>query len=44
MLKDGIESFRFEILETTEDTTQLGKMEKYWQEFYKAIESGYSIR
>jgi hypothetical protein len=44
MMEHGIESFQFEVVETTTDTTKLSEMEKYWQEFFKAKEFGYSMK
>lgn len=44
MLELGITSFTFHIIETTTDTSRLGEMEKYWQDYYKSKEFGYSLR
>lgn len=44
MLELGIENFAFEIVEKIEDLSKLSESEKYWQNFYKAIEFGFSIR
>lgn len=44
MAELGVEAFRFEIVETTEDTSQLNVMEKYWQDFLQAKEFGYSVK
>lgn len=44
MIESGVENFTFEVLETTEDVSKLNEMEKYWQEFFKAKEFGYSMR
>ena len=44
MIESGVENFTFEVLEITEDVSKLNEMEKYWQEFFKAKEFGYSMR
>jgi group I intron endonuclease len=44
MMELGVQNFIFEIAETTTDVDRLSEMEKYWQEFYKAKEFGYSIK
>ena len=44
MLEFGLESFHFEIVEEIEDTTKLNEAEKYWQNYFKAQEFGYSIK
>lgn len=44
MMELGIHNFTFEIVETTDDVNRLNDMEKYWQEFYKAKEFGYSMK
>lgn len=43
MHKKGPENFRFELLEEC-PRDQLNKKEDYWQDFYKAIDYGYSIK
>ena len=43
MLEEGIESFTWEIIEEVE-SDKLSEAEKYWQEFYKAKEFGYSMK
>ena len=43
MLNEGIESFTWEIVEEV-DSEKLSEAEKYWQEFYKAKEFGYSMK
>ena len=44
MAELGVEAFTFEIVEITEDTSQLNAMEKYWQDFLQAKEFGYSVK
>lgn len=44
MLKYGIESFRFEVVEVVEDSERLSEAEKYWQEYFKSKEFGYSMK
>lgn len=44
MVRFGLESFQFEIVEVIEDTTKLNEAEKYWQEYFKSTEFGYSMR
>ena len=39
----GVENFTFEVVEEC-DSSQLSDREKYWTDFYKAQEFGYSIR
>ena len=43
MLEYGIENFTFEIIEDCE-LEKLGEREKFWQDYFKAIEYGYSIK
>ena len=43
MAKDGVENFTFELIEEC-SPAQLNDREKYWQEFFKAKEFGYSIK
>lgn len=43
MLSFGVENFTFEIVEQC-DNAHLTEREKYWTDFYKAQEFGYSIR
>ena len=43
MLEYGIENFTFEIIEDCE-LEKLGEREKFWQEYFKAKEYGYSIK
>jgi group I intron endonuclease len=43
MLEYGVENFTFEIIEDCE-LDKLNEREKYWQEFFKAKEFGYSIK
>ena len=43
MLEYGVENFTFEIVEDCE-LDKLNEREKYWQEFFKAKEFGYSIK
>ena len=43
MLSFGVENFTFEVVEQC-DNAQLTEREKYWTDFYKAQEFGYSIR
>lgn len=44
MIEFGLESFHFEIVEEIEDTNKLNEAEKYWQDYFKAQEFGYSIK
>lgn len=44
MIEKGIENYTFEVLETTKDVERLSEMERYWQDFFKAREFGYSMR
>ena len=44
MLQFGLESFHFEVVEEIEDTNKLNEAEKYWQEYFKAQEFGYSMK
>lgn len=44
MMELKLENFSFEVVETTEDTSRLNEMEKYWQEYLKAKEFGYSMK
>ena len=44
MLAFGLESFQFEIVEQIEDTNKLNEAEKYWQEYFKANEFGFSMK
>lgn len=44
MIQYGLESFMFEIVEIIEDTNKLNQAEKYWQEYFKSQEFGYSMR
>lgn len=44
MLEHGVEQFMFEIIEIIEDTSKLNESEKYWQEYFRAQEFGYSMR
>jgi group I intron endonuclease len=44
IMEFGIDRFQFEVVETTNDVTKLSEMEKYWQEFFKAKEFGYSMK
>lgn len=43
MTKEGVENFTFELIEEC-SPAQLNDREKYWQEFFKAKEFGYSIK
>ena len=43
MLNEGIESFTWEIIEEVE-SDKLSEAEKYWQEYFKAKEFGYSMK
>ena len=43
MLAIGVENFTFEIVEEC-DRTKLNEREKYWQDYFKAKEFGYSIK
>ena len=43
MAKEGVENFTFELIEEC-SPAQLNDREKYWQEFFKAKEFGYSIK
>lgn len=43
MAKEGVENFTFELIEEC-SPVQLNDREKYWQEFFKAKEFGYSIK
>lgn len=43
MAKEGVENFTFELVEEC-PSAQLNDREKYWQEFFKAKEFGYSIK
>lgn len=44
MLKYGLESFMFEVIEETKDTSKLNEMETYWQDYFKSKEFGYSMK
>ena len=44
LLKHGLENFTWEIIQIIEDSNELSKAEKYWQDFYKAKEFGYSMK
>lgn len=44
MLKHGIENFRFEVVEVVKDSERLSEAEKYWQEYFKSKEFGYSMK
>lgn len=44
MRSQGLESFSFEIIEKVDDESKLSEREKYWQEFYKAKEHGFSVK
>jgi len=44
MAELGIGSFNFEIVEVVNDINKLNELEKYWQEFLKAKEFGFSVR
>ena len=44
MLEFGLESFHFEIVEEIQDNNKLNEAEKYWQNYFKAQEFGYSIK
>ena len=39
----GVENFTFELIEEC-DRVQLDAREDYWQDYFKAIEYGYSIK
>lgn len=43
MLEKGVENFTFELVEEC-DRAKLTEREDYWQEFYQAIQYGYSIK
>lgn len=43
MREQGLENFSFEIVEEV-DNDSLSAREKYWQDFYKAKEHGFSVR
>ena len=43
MMEIGVENFTFELIEEC-SSSQLDEREKYWQEFFKAKEFGYSIK
>lgn len=43
MAKEGVENFTFELIEEC-SPAQLNDREKYWQDFFKAKEFGYSIK
>lgn len=43
MLKDGVENFTFELVEEV-PPEDLDKREDYWQEYFHAIDYGYSIK
>ena len=44
MRKDGIHNFSFEVVEVVENEKDMPAREKYWQEFYKAKERGFSVK
>lgn len=44
MLEDGIEAFTFEVIEEITDSNKLNAAEKYWQDYFKSQEFGYSMR
>jgi len=44
MLEFGLESFHFEIVEEISENSKLNEAEKYWQDYFKAQEFGYSIK
>ena len=44
MLEYGLEAFMFEILEEISDPNKLNTAEKYWQDYFKSQEFGYSMR
>lgn len=44
MLEFGVENFQFEIVEVVEDQNKLGEAEKYWQNYFKSMEFGYSMK
>jgi hypothetical protein len=44
MRRLGLQNFSFEIIEVVKDEKILSDREKYWQEFYKAKEHGFSVR
>ena len=43
MIEEGLESFTWEIVEEVE-SDKLSEAEKYWQEYYKAKDFGYSMK
>lgn len=43
MFKEGVENFSFEIIEKC-DASKLNEKEDYWQDYFKAISFGYSIK
>lgn len=43
MLKDGVENFSFEVIEECPQA-ELNEKEKFWTDYFKAQEFGYSIR
>lgn len=44
MLEFGLEAFHFEVIEEIADNNKLNEAEKYWQDYFKAQEFGYSIK
>jgi hypothetical protein len=44
MLEFGLEAFHFEVVEEITDNNKLNEAEKYWQNYFKAQEFGYSIK
>ena len=44
MLEYGIEAFTFEVIEEVSDPNKLNAAEKYWQDYFKSQEFGYSMR
>ncbi len=44
MLEFGLEAFHFEVIEEISDNNKLNEAEKYWQDYFKAQEFGYSIK
>jgi len=44
MLEFGIEAFHFEVIEEITDSNKLNEAEKYWQNYFKAQEFGYSMK
>ena len=44
MLEFGLEAFQFEVIEEITDSNKLNEAEKYWQDYFKAQEFGYSIK